>query len=167
MFWAIMFFIAAQVFFIYKGIQNVPFFLYHMFATAHPLKDSAEVILIKTKTGYISPFDESNREAEMLINNAPYYSLLKQNGYNDGINETIERRFKNKLPSSAYKFVFSGLSNDSAAVNKYPQWWAAYFKSVYDLQDDSVALVKSSIYYNPVIRKSPFDSVIFSVSLKH
>lgn len=167
MFWAIIIFIAAQAFFMYKGIQNVPFFLYHMFSTVHPVKDSAEVILIKTKNGYISPFEKSNREAEMLINNAPYYSLLKQTDYKDGINETIAGRFKNKLPASFYQFIFNGLSNDSVAVNKYPQWWADYFKSIYDIEDDSAEVVKSYIYFKPAIHKSPLDSVIFSVSLKH
>lgn len=167
LFWAILVFIAAQAFFMYKGIENVPFFIYSMFSTVHPVKDSAEVILIKTKDGYISPFLQSNREAEMLINNVPYYNQLKRNGYADGINETIERRFKNRLPASQYKFVFDGLSNDSIAVNKYPQWWADYFSSVFDEGLDSVEVVKSYIYYQPSFHKSLVDSVIFSVSLKH
>ena len=167
LFWAVMIFIAAQAFFMYKGIENMPFFIYSMFSTVHPVKDSAEVILIKTKQGYESPFERSNREAEMLINNIPYYNLLKQEGYNDGINETIERRFKNRVSQSLYKYIFEGLSNGSTAVNKYPAWWVSYFQSLYDEKNDSVFVVKSYVYFQPSFHKSSFDSVILSVSLKH
>ncbi|HMO60645.1 MAG TPA: hypothetical protein PKC39_04545 [Ferruginibacter sp.] len=164
LFWGILIFIGAQAFFMYKGIQTIPFFIYSMFSTPHPVQDSVEVVLIKTENGYISPFNFSNREAEMLLNNVPYYSLLKQQG-SDITLPTVESRFKNRLSPPLYQRVLQALVNDSAAVNRYPQWWAKYFTSVQAVNRGTVQLVKSYMLYQPALHKSPKDSVIFSVQL--
>jgi hypothetical protein len=162
LFWAILLFIVAQAFFMYKGIQTIPFFIYSMFSTPHPVQDSAEVVLIKTGNEYISPFNFSNREAEMLINNVPYYSALKQQG-TDILVPTIESRFKNRLSPQNYQWVLSGLINDTAAVNRYTQWWASYFATVQPNIKGRVDVVKSYMLYTPALHKSPTDSLIFSV----
>lgn len=166
LFWVIFFFMAGQCFFMFKGIQNAPFFLYHMFSTIHPPQDSMPVYLLKSRDGYISPFEYTNREGEMLTNYLSYYDQMKQNNYADPIFPTIEKRFKNRVSPGTFHFIVTGLSNDSAAVNRYPKWWAAYFKSVMKEKYDSVWVVKSYVYNKPAYAKSPVDSIIFSVSVK-
>src|SRR5436190_3859137 len=92
-FWVIIIAISAQLFFMVKGISNVPFFLYHMYSYAHQPKDSFNVILIKTTDGYLDPYQLSGREAEMLMKNIPYFMTQKDKGWKDGVSLAVERRF--------------------------------------------------------------------------
>ena len=166
LFVAIILFISAQVFFTYKGIENIPFFLYHMFAFAHESKDSMTVILMKTTGGYIDPFQLSERESEILLNNISYYIKLKENNYKDYINQSIERRFKSNFSPRFYKYALQGLSNDSSSVNHYPNWWGQYFKTLYKQKYDSIQVVSGKVSYNPTFNKSAVDSVIFTIHFK-
>lgn len=166
LFWAVMIFVMCQLFSMYKGIENAPFFLYHMFGFAHPVKDSTPVLLIKTPKGYINPYQSSNRTAEMLLNNAAYYTYLQQNNYRDFIDESVERRFRGRLPEKTFQCIKSGLVNDSNRVKTYPDWWKRYFISVYGSGYDSVSLVTSYVRYSPTFSKSPVDSVVFTVHFK-
>ena len=78
LFWCLLLLMTAQFFFMAKGIENVPFFLYHMFSKDHQPVDSTAVYLVKTRDGYLNHKQLSNREDEMLMNSAAYYYRLKQ-----------------------------------------------------------------------------------------
>ena len=166
LFWCICIFLCCQLFFMYKGIENAPFFLYNMFSTVHSPKDSLPVLLIKKTGGYINPFKLSNREAEMLTNNVEYYQLLKKTNYTDVLSATIESRFKHRMSPSLYQFAFDGLSNDSASVNQYPVWWSSYFTPINNEAVDSVVLVTSYVQFLPQFFKSAKDSIILIPKLK-
>jgi hypothetical protein len=165
-FWCLVLLMAAQAFFMFKGIQNAPFFLYQMFSTVHPLADTVKVVLIKTPGGYFNQFKLSNREAEMLLNNIDYYKKLKENHCEDFIAPTIEKRFGRRLPESLYSAVFKNLVNDRVAVEQYPYWWKKYFNSVNDKPYTQAEVVLSNIVYGNEIVNSSSDSVIFKISLR-
>ena len=162
-FWVLVCFITCQLYFIYKGIENAPFFVYGMFAGVYPEKDSFNVLLIKTDKGLVSPFKLSNREAEMLTNNIPAYQQLKNNGGDSGLNKTIYKRFNSFLSPQNYQFVFNGLSNNSSAVNNYPDWWSKYFQSASKEKFDTVSVIKSTVSYLPTFKKSTLEVIVFTV----
>jgi hypothetical protein len=154
----------AQLFFMAKGIQNVPFFLYHMYSRDHQPVDSTAVYLIKTPDGYFNHKKCSNREQEMLMNPVSYYVSLKQNG--DGINESIKKRFSKFVSATGYENLQGQLSNDSVSISKFPAWWGRYFQAVSKTNYDSVSVVKSYVYSKTPYHKAKTDSIIFTLKLQ-
>lgn len=161
MFWGLSIFIMLQLFFMSKGIENIPFFLYNMYGQQHFNKDSSAILLIKTTDGYFNHKKLSNRQQELLLNSVNYYINLTQNG--DGIKQTINNRFQNH---SVQKFLYNRLFNDSATIAAYPKWWGKYFNHITNFKYDSVSVVKAYIFSNSMHTKSNTDSLIFSIKLK-
>jgi hypothetical protein len=163
LFWIVLVLILAQLFFMYKGIENVPFFLYHMYGQKHSHKDSATVLLVKTENGYIRNKSFSNRQEELLFNSAGYWLWLK-NSARDTILPVVESRFKGRVPASMYTWLEKQLSNGSAAVDSFPAWWSRYFYSIRPKTPGRAWLVQSRVSLNPPYSKSPQDSILFTIS---
>ncbi len=147
-----------------KAIENIPFFLYHMYSQEHRSKDSTPVYLIKTPLGYFNHKKLSAREQEVLTNSVSYYVNLKHDG--DGINESIKKRFGKFVTGSGYTYLEKHLSNDSSSMAKFPEWWGKYFRSVTKDDLDSVSVVKSYVYSVSPYNKAATDSLIFTIKLK-
>jgi len=156
---------AAQFFFMAKGIGNIPFFLYHMYSKDHQPVDSMPVYLIKSGDTYLNYKTLSNREEEILMNSVSYYCKLLQNK-DEGARQTIRNRFQKLVSAGTYDYVTAKLSNDSMALARFPTWWAGYFKTVMHAKQDSVSVVRSYVYSKNPFNKSANDSLIFSVKLK-
>ena len=156
--------IVSQAFFMYKGIENIPFFLYDMFSFAHQPRDSFQVYLLKIPKGYINTKEWSGREEEILMNNISYYEKLQKGP--DFINSAVERRFRNRFPEPMYNYLLKSLSNEHSAVLLYPGWWKKYYAAVEPGKYKVVQVVKSYVSYSPGLVKSPVDSVIFTAYLK-
>jgi hypothetical protein len=163
LFWIVLVLILAQLFFMYKGIENVPFFLYHMYAQRHRHNDSATVLLVKTESGYISNKSFSNRQEELLFNAAGYWLSLK-NSARDTILPVVQSRFKNRLPAGMYALLQQQLSNSSMAIDSFPAWWSRYFLSIRPKTQGRAWLVQSRVSLNPPYLKSSADSIIFPIS---
>ena len=162
LFWLLTAFIAAQVFFMFKGIENAPFFIYSMFATVHPPKDSLPVYLIKTGDGYYEHFRQSNRAAELITNNIDLYNRLHANGYREDILKTIHSRMDGRFAPATIRWVEQQLVNDSLRVNRYPEWYCRYFSQIVPEFHGQLQVVKSYVSFQGGFRKSPIDSVIFT-----
>jgi hypothetical protein len=163
LFWVVLVLILAQVFFMYKGIENIPFFLYHMYAQRHPHRDSATVLLVKTENSYISNKTFSNRQEELLFNAAGYWVSLK-NSARDTILPVVESRFKGRVPATVYAGLVEQLSNNNAAIDSFPAWWSRYFYSIRPKTPGQAWLVQSRVSLNPPYLKSPADSILFTIS---
>jgi hypothetical protein len=163
LFWLLLVLILGQVFFMYKGIENMPFFLYHMYAQRHNHHDSATILLIKTNGGYIRNKSFSNRQEELLFNTTGYWLSLKRS-VRDTILPVVESRFKNRLPGGLYNLAVKQLSNSSAAIDSFPTWWSRYFFSIRPNIRGEVGLIQSRVSLHPPYSKSPLDSVIFTTS---
>jgi hypothetical protein len=166
MFWVVLLFIIAQVFFICKGIENTPFFLYNMFSTVHTKKEKIPIYLIKTTNGYFNPFNNSNRAAEMLLNNIDLYQYMQQHQYVDPIFKTIQNRFGNKITQQQLHTIIANLCNDSMATAAYPTWWGNYFSSIQVDKKQKIELIKTTVIYYNMLQKSNIDSTIFYSYIK-
>jgi hypothetical protein len=164
LFWLVLVFLFAQAFFMAKGIENVPFFLYYMYGKKHPPRDSIGVYLIKTPQGYFNHKKLSNREQEILTNTVSYYVNLRRDG--DGIGESVKKRFQKWVSASNYEYMLTHLKNDSSSLASFPQWWGRYFQSVTNSGYDSVHVVKTYVYSKPPYHKFETDSLIFTVKLQ-
>jgi hypothetical protein len=161
MFYTVTVFIVAQAFFMYKGIENTPFFLYHMFSTPHSKKDSLPVQLIKTADGYFNQFSVSNREAELLLNNIYVYQYLQQHQL-DPILPTVISRFSNYTTKNQLQLITTRLCNDTVAMKQFPIWWKQYFYSITNSSFTPISVVSSYVHFNKMsVTKSNSDSIIF------
>ena len=163
LFWGILLITSAQFFFMARGIENIPFFLYHMYSKDHQPMDSIGIFMVKTPLGYFDHKQLSNREEEMLMNSVSYYVNLKQSGKKD--NETIKKRFYKIMPASWYNYLLVHLTNDSIAISSFPQWWGNYLRSISDIRKTTVSVVRSDIFSTMPYKKSTTDSVIFTIKL--
>ena len=145
-FWAILVFIAGQFFFMFKGIQNIPFFLYHMFSTTHAPADSVQVFLVKTPQGYFNTNELGGREREMLLNNLGYYFAGKAAGFKDPLQPTVYHRLASRWPEQHRKFISEGLLNSPQAFNSFPAWWQRYFDQIQNAHADSIQVVSAFVY---------------------
>lgn len=143
----------------YKGIQNLPFFLYHMYSKEHRPQDSIPVYLLKTPYGYLDHKQLSNREEELFLNTVAYYQNLQRDG--DGTAEAVEKRFKKRVSSAAYEWFNHHLINDSFSLKQFPHWWGRYARSVLGENIPGISLVRSYVYSKPPFMKSPVDSILF------
>lgn len=156
--------VTAQVFFMAKGIENIPFFLYHMYSQPHPYKDSVPVYMVRTNEGYFDHKKLSNREQELLMNSISYYVNLKRDG--DGTIGTVESRFGSSLSRASIRYLQKHLGNDSTALVRFTGYWTRYFNAVSNHQYSSAAVYRSYVCPYPPYRLSANDSLIFSVKLK-
>lgn len=163
LFWIIICALLCQVFFMAKGIENMPFFLYHMFGTVHSSSDSVKVILIKTPGGYFNTNLLSGREREMLMNNTSYFIERKAEGVSDPLSQTLADRFKDRVSNNTYNYLKQSLLNDRTHLAAYPAWWQRYFQEVQHKKYASVEIVSTYLYYRSPLYKSPTDSVVFTV----
>lgn len=166
LFWLLLTAVSFQGFFMAKGIENVPFFLYHMFSTVDTHNDSLKVILIKTPDGYFNTNNLSGREREMLMNNAYIVSEQIAAAFTDPMSQAVKNRFEERTSKEVYEKLKEQLTNNDDNFKAYPGWWLRYFNQVQNYQFDSLSLVSTYIYLNPFVHKSEKDSIIFTAHNK-
>jgi hypothetical protein len=159
--WALLALIAAQAFFMYKGIENVPFFLYNMYAGSHPGADSQAVYWVKTPAGYLNNRRFSNRQQELLYNTPGYYAALRSSP-RDTVLQVVDTRFAGRVSPGLYAYMVGSLSNGPAAIDGFPAWWGRYFRSVCPGQGP-VQVVQARVSLRPPYGKSPVDSILFTI----
>ena len=164
LFWVLLLCGLAQVFFMAKGIQNIPFFLYNMYSKPHPPQDSFAVYLVKLPTGYYDHKQLTNREQEILMNSVGYFDNLSRDG--DGTLFSINNRFAGRVSPGMLQYFKESLYNDSNKLAGFPQWWARYFQQVSGLKEGAVSVVKSYVSAARGYPKSAHDSILFTVQLK-
>jgi hypothetical protein len=163
LFWGVMTAILLQFIFMSKAIETVPFFLYNMFGFAHPSKQSYKVMMVKTDQGYINPYQLSNREEELLLNNILYYKKLQQLKGIDYVVPVIHQRFDRFFSNAFVQYAQRQLANDSTTLAAYPSWWKRYYTTCGLPLTHSVTLVESEVKYFPRYEKLPNDSIIIQI----
>lgn len=139
-------FIAGQVFFMFKGIENVPFFLYHMFSTPHATADSVQVLLIQTPQGYFNTNRLSGRDREMLLNTASYFEASQNQNFFDPLTITVRKRFSAITDSAELANMEARLVNKPPAFDRFPAWWLRYFNSIQDQHFDSIRVISTFLH---------------------
>ncbi len=160
LFWVLIGFMLAQVFFMAKGIQNVPVFLYNMYSTVHQPMDSFPVILIKKNGGYVNHKQLSGREQEMLLNSVSFYLNLKRTG-DSGMLQSVDDRFNRFSSSKTLNYLHRHLVNDGTSLSTFADWWQRYYQAITG-DKQPVTVVRSYVYFKAPYTKSTSDSVIFS-----
>ena len=165
-FWMVITFLVGQFYFVAKGIETIPFFLYHMFSAPHPASDTVVVMLVKTPNGYLNLSKSGGRAVEMLMNNTALYNERLYTGSTDPLTSTVNNRFRDRVGSNTFQYLEHSLLNHRDDFAAYPEWWKRYYEQVHRWSSDSVSLVSSKVYFKPFFHQSDIDSIVFTVYQK-
>lgn len=157
-----MIFIIGQAFFMFKGIQNAPFFLYHMFSTRHAAQSSYRILVVKTEKGIFNYKTLSNREYELIVGSAEFYAALHKSG--DPAEKIVEKRFGG-IDTTMFIWANRLLVNDTVAITSYPLWWARYFSEITGHRYQSAMLFYTDIVYSSSLVKNTPSDTLFIVKL--
>jgi hypothetical protein len=148
LFFVVCFAVLGQLFFMWKGVENVPFFLYHMFGFAHERKQSYPVLLVRYGSTDLSPYSMSNRDAELIFNSMDRYLQLREQG--DYLRAVVERRWSASWLQAWLPLAQQRLLNDSADVAAFPNWWAARLRSrVPQAKNQEITVWRGQAFYQP------------------
>lgn len=149
MFYTVILFLAAQLLFMYKAIETVPFFLLTMYSNPTPVQDTIKKtsLYINGKKSDVKSL--SDREGEILLGSLGYFLELKKNNFYATDTTTINKRFQGRLPASWYHYIFKNLTNTSVTDTVYLEWWCRYASKVFKEKVDSFSLFQSTIVWQP------------------
>jgi hypothetical protein len=149
MFWAVIMFIIAQAFFMFKAVETVPFFLFNMYSTKQKNFDTSYYNTVYVN-GQIFPLDHlSGREREILLGSLAYYRKLKTRRFLATDSATIAGRFLNKLPPGWYNLAYERLTNKTVTDSIFLNWWTRYLSKISGQKPDSFTIIQSRIAWKP------------------
>lgn len=126
-FWFFVVFILFQVFFIYKGVETVPFFNYGMYSDPAVQELEYELPEYLVNGESINPLDLPMLAHNMIFKTTMRYAFLKNRNFNDPILKTINNRFRG--PLEKYKtHAINKLVNARSLETTFPKWLAAYLQ---------------------------------------
>jgi hypothetical protein len=148
LFFVILLAVLGQAFFMWKGVEHVPFFLYHMFGFAHERKAAYPVLVVRYGGTDVSPYSLSNREAELIFNTVDRYLRLREQG--DYLAPLVEQRFRHRWLQTWQPIAQQRLLNDSLDMAAFPAWWAARLRVyVPQAQQQEITVWRGLARYHP------------------
>ncbi len=141
--------IIAQLFFIYKGVETVPFFHFGMYSAIQPKMDSVDIIKLSINQ---RPFLISHLPLlaqEFLSNNIFYFEYHQKNNFVDDNLKTVKKRFENRVSTAHLDYLTPQLCNRYVAKSDFHNWLTAYLQPFCIQKIDSVN-------YQIVRIKAPF-----------
>jgi hypothetical protein len=160
LFWILVVMMGLQAFFMFKGVETVPFFLYSLYSLPLTPADTTAktVILINGKAFEADRL--TSREQETLMASFSYYQYLRQHGFLATDPATIEKRLSGKLPRSWYPAAYHKLTNSSVNDTLFLHWWVKYLSRVSAEKIDSVSMFQTHIAWKP--QYHPLNDTIFN-----
>ena len=167
MFYVIIIFIAAQIFFMYKGVETIPFYLLSMYSTRSYIRDTTYQAAWYVNGKKLDATNLPNREMETLLGSFDYYQSLKRRNFIATDTATIQKRFKNILSVKCYETVYNRLTNNKVNDNLFLNWWIRYLSKAINKKVDSVAVVRSSIIvWKPAFKEIKDSTLFFKYAIK-
>lgn len=152
MFYIVLLFLLGQFYFMYKGIETMPFFLMHMYSAPNATLSSFHQrhLFINGKDFDLRLL--SDREKEMLMGSLNYFLGLRKSNFFATDTNSIKKRFKDRLPASWYAYIYKNLTNASITDSTYLDWWCRYASKVCSQKVNSFYLINTTIIWNSSIR---------------
>lgn len=152
MFYFLLVLIACQVFFMYKGVETIPFFLFHMYSTRQPALDTTIQTKIFIRGKEFDTRKLTGREKETLMGSLSYFYRLRENNFHATDSATIASRLKGILNPGMYDKVYSRLTNSKIDDKVFFDWWQKYLSRVSGQTADTFSILKSTIIWQPSYR---------------
>ena len=149
LFYLFSFFCLGQFFFLFKGVETTPFYLYGMYSEKEtPQKEySIFIIEVNDKEFNYDALPAANRE--MIISSLEHYFALDQNNFYDTILPTVEKRFNGKVSEEKNQIIVSRLTNDSTDKAPYQKWLKNYLAETMKADIKSLKIYNAYFSYEP------------------
>lgn len=140
-------FIAGQIFFTYKGVETFPFLHYGMYSAPVAKPDTLEVTELKVDSRGVAISSLPDAQKVFVESSFNWYKSMLQNNYYDSTEKVVRQRFKERLSETKYTAVFSAITNDSAAITKYPKWLFQYIADMRLVQNANMEAKAVKVQY--------------------
>jgi hypothetical protein len=149
MFVVVVLFIIVQIIILIKGVETVPFFIFNLYSGKITPADTTRMVTYYLNGKKFNTEHLINREKETLLGSYDYYLKLRSGDFLATDTNTINKRFKGKIPDQLYHIIYKRLTNARVNDSIYLYWWRNYFSQVTDQHIDSITIITSSIYWKP------------------
>jgi len=140
-------FVIGQVFFTYKGVETFPFLHYGMYSTPVAKPDTLEVTELKVDSRGVAISSLPDAQKAFVESSFNWYKSILQNNYYDSTEKVVRQRFKGRLQEAKYATVLSAITNDSAAITKYPKWLFQYIADMRLVQNANMEASTMKVQY--------------------
>jgi hypothetical protein len=140
-------FVIGQVFFTYKGVETFPFLHYGMYSAPVAKPDTLEVTELKVDSRRVAISSLPDAQKSFVESSFNWYNEMLQNNNNDTTEKVVRQRFKGRLSEAKYSAVLSTITNDSAAIIKYPKWLFQYIADMRLVQNANMEARTMKVQY--------------------
>ena len=133
-FFAALVFLLGQGFFIYKGVETVPFFNYGMYSSPATAATTYEVINLYKGTDLV-PLSQLSNAPAVLQYQLNYYNYIREQQYIDPISKTIEQRF-GAYPSCA-NYLQKQLLTSKTNLIHFEEWLDEKYQANFSIKKES------------------------------
>lgn len=131
LFFVVLAFCVGQGFFMVKGVETVPFFLFGMYSEPMPEQVMYSGIMVEEDGEALDLSSLPGLRKDMIITPVERYLLLSQQQFEDPILPVVRKRFEDHVPASTYFTLREHLSNAPADRPAFYAWFRSYLEATY------------------------------------
>ena len=142
-------FCTGQIFFLWKGVETTPFYLYGMYSAKQYPKESYRIFIIEINGKEFNYDKLPSANREMTISSLEHYCALDENNFRDTILPAVEKRFKGKFSEKNFQIMASRITNDSTDKIPYQDWLKDYLTQTTGEEISSLKVFNAGFSYVP------------------
>lgn len=140
-------FCVGQAFFMTKGVETVPFFLFGMYS--EPVEQAVPRGLMIEENGQPLDLGElSGLQKDAILTPVYRYLRLHDAHFEDPILPAVRKRFEGSVSAETYFTLRERLSNAPADKENFHRWFRSYLESVYGRKMGVLRVYRVGISYD-------------------
>lgn len=141
-------FIAAQLFFTWKGVESFPFLNWGMYSGKAQNANETEIIQLKIDKQNICISCLPDVQGAIVQSTFNWFTALNQNNFTDTVSKVFDKRFKGKISNRTYSFLHSKILNNPINTQKYPEWLLQYLADMRLVENPVIEGKKLTLRYS-------------------
>jgi hypothetical protein len=138
-------FIAGQLFFTYKHVENTPFFHFGMYSAIHQFHESYTVYDISVAGTTVKSLDFPDYQREVVYNTIACYYGLKQMDFRDSLDEVITHRLSGIRADYAREVLLNTRQMDTP----YQKWLFQYIADMRLINTPEIEVRRHLVVFLP------------------
>ena len=131
LFFVVAAFCLGQGFFMVKGVETVPFFLFGMYSEPNEGQRVYQGLMVEEDGQALDLSALPGLQKDLILTPLYRYVALHEVQFEDPIKPAVRKRFEHRLSADTYLTFRERLSNAPADRERFHQWFRSYLESVY------------------------------------
>ncbi len=148
-FYLILIFCLGQLLFLYRGVENTPFFLYGMYSEKKQTEQQYNYNIIQIDGKEFDPEKLPFGSHEMVLSTLDRYCFLDKVNFNDTISSVVSKRFKSRISEGHFNVLVGRLTNGPADKICYQRWLKKYLAQATGGTIRSLKIYRGNFSYAP------------------